>query len=155
MYFIHYFYVSVTDDAPKCPGAKSPASSWPCAELSRRRIGGAELSHSGAWISVRGTGLCSYRVRGVDGSCAKHLTVESYTVVVLLTFIIIISIPSPRHSFIPDLNLPFLQILPTVAFLSSRLYGFPRLFIVTSEHAGLYFLVFLFYTFSCRFRAVD
>jgi len=28
-----------------------------------------------------GTGLCSYRVRGVDGSCAKHLTVESYTVI--------------------------------------------------------------------------
>ena len=66
MYFIHYFYVSVTDDAPKFPGAESPASSWPCAELSRRRIarvelalrrivpspswrrriGGAELSHS-------------------------------------------------------------------------------------------------------------
>jgi len=28
-----------------------------------------------------GTGLCSYRVTGVDGSCAKHLTVESYTVI--------------------------------------------------------------------------
>jgi len=42
LYFIHYFYVSVTDDAPKCPGAESPASSWPCAELSRRRVGGAE-----------------------------------------------------------------------------------------------------------------
>ena len=42
MYFIHYFYVSVTDDAPKCPGAESPASSWPCAELSRRRVGRAE-----------------------------------------------------------------------------------------------------------------
>ena len=40
MYFIHYFYVSVTDDAPKCPVAESPAPSWP------RRIGGAELSHS-------------------------------------------------------------------------------------------------------------
>jgi len=25
-----------------------------------------------------GTGLCSYRVRGVGGSCAEHLTVESY-----------------------------------------------------------------------------
>jgi len=25
--------------------------------------------------------LCSYRVRGVDGSCAKHLTVESYKVI--------------------------------------------------------------------------
>ena len=27
-----------------------------------------------------GTGLCSYRVRGVDGICAEHLTVESYMV---------------------------------------------------------------------------
>jgi len=27
------------------------------------------------------TGLCSYRVRGVDSSCAEHLTVESYTVI--------------------------------------------------------------------------
>ena len=27
------------------------------------------------------TGLCSCRVRGVDGSCAKHLTVESYMVI--------------------------------------------------------------------------
>jgi len=26
-------------------------------------------------------GLCSCRVRGVDGSCAKHLTAESYTVI--------------------------------------------------------------------------
>jgi len=26
----------------------------------------------------------------VDGSCAKHLTVESYTVVMLLTFMLII-----------------------------------------------------------------
>jgi len=25
--------------------------------------------------------LCHYRVRGVDGSCAKHLTVESYKVI--------------------------------------------------------------------------
>ena len=46
------------------------------------------------------TGLCSYRVRGVDGSCAKHSPVQSYTVVMLLTFIlIVISIPSPPHSF--------------------------------------------------------
>jgi len=44
--------------------------------------------------------MCSYRVRVVDGSCAKHLTVESYTVVMLLTVIlIIISFPSPTRSF--------------------------------------------------------
>jgi len=29
-----------------------------------------------------GTGLCPYRVRGVDGSRAEHITVESYTVVI-------------------------------------------------------------------------
>jgi len=29
-----------------------------------------------------GTGLCSYRVRGVDISCEQHLTVESYTVII-------------------------------------------------------------------------
>ena len=32
-------------------------------------------------LAFGGTGLCSYRVRGVDRSCAKHLTVESYTVI--------------------------------------------------------------------------
>jgi len=31
---------------------------------------------------VGGTGLCSYRVRGVDGSYAEHLTIESCTVVI-------------------------------------------------------------------------
>ena len=28
--------------------------------------------------------LCSYRVRGVGGSCAEHLTVESYTIIIAL-----------------------------------------------------------------------
>jgi len=41
--------------------------------------------------------------------------------VMLLTFIlIIISIPSPPHCFIPGLNLPFLQILFIIAFLFFR-----------------------------------
>jgi len=33
---------TITDAAPKCPRAESPASSWPCAELTRRRVGGAK-----------------------------------------------------------------------------------------------------------------
>jgi len=41
-----------------------------------------------AGLAFGGTGLCSYRVRGVDGSCAEHLTTEFYTVVMLLTFIL-------------------------------------------------------------------
>ena len=54
------------------------------------------ISIQTAGFAFGGTGLCSYRVRGVDGSCAEHLTVESYIVVMLLTFILIaISIPSP------------------------------------------------------------
>ena len=59
------------------------------------------VEHS-VFISSTALDLCSYRVRGVDGSCAKHLTAESYTVVMLLTFIIIIIIvfhhPSVLHS---------------------------------------------------------
>ena len=44
----------------------------------------------------------------VDGSFVKHLTVESYTVIMLLTFtLIMISIPSPPHSFIPGLKPSF------------------------------------------------
>ena len=35
-----------------------------------------------AGLAFGGTGLCSYRVRGVGGSCAEHLTVESYTVII-------------------------------------------------------------------------
>ena len=54
--------------------------------------------------------LYSYRVRGVDGSCAKHLTVESYIVVILQTVILIIirsTGTSPPHSFIPGLKPSF------------------------------------------------
>ena len=39
------------------------------------------ISIQTAGLAFGGTGLCSYRVRGVDGSCAKHLTIESYTVI--------------------------------------------------------------------------
>ena len=52
MYFIHYFYVTVTDAAPKCPRAESPASSWPCAELSRHRVDGAESAAPSCPIPV-------------------------------------------------------------------------------------------------------
>jgi len=39
------------------------------------------ISIQTAGLALGGTGLCSYRVRSVDGSCAEHLTVESYTVI--------------------------------------------------------------------------
>jgi len=40
------------------------------------------ISIQTAGLAFGGTGLCSYRVRGVDGSCTEHLTVESYTVII-------------------------------------------------------------------------
>jgi len=76
------------------------------------------ISIQAAGLAFVRTGLCSYRVIGVDGSCAKHLTVEAYTVVRLLTVILIISSsPSPPHSFIPGLK-PFFSAnpSPTAAF---------------------------------------
>ena len=49
------------------------------------------------------------------------------------------------HSFIPGLNLPFPQILPTVAFVFFlRIHRFPGLFTDTSEHSR-----FLLCTFFC------
>ena len=39
------------------------------------------MSIQTAGLAFGGTGLCSYGVTDVDGSCAKHLTVESYTVI--------------------------------------------------------------------------
>jgi len=96
---------------------------------------------------LAGTSLCSYCVRSVDGSCARHLTVESYTVVMLLTFrLLILSIPSPLHSFIPGLNLPFYAnpAHHSLSFLlHDLLHQFPGLFTDTSEHIRFfYFLVF-------------
>ena len=37
-----------------------------------------------AGLAFGGTGLCSYRVRGVGGIYAEHLTVESYTIIISL-----------------------------------------------------------------------
>jgi len=75
------------------------------------------IVHCQLWSCVL-TRLYLIVLRGVEGSCAKHLTIEFCTVVMLLTFIlIIISIPSPLTLSFQAWNLPFLQILLTVAFL--------------------------------------
>ena len=84
-------------------------------------------------------------VRGVDGSCAKHLTVESLRSFMLLTVILIISFLSPTHSFIPGLK-PSFSANPShrsLSFSSSGLTTWiPQTFTVTSEHIRFYFLVF-------------
>jgi len=58
------------------------------------------------WSNVDIAAINGYLTRRVDGSCAKRLTIEFYTVVMLLTFLlIIISVPSAPRSFIPRLKL--------------------------------------------------
>ena len=86
---------------------------------------------------------------------------EFYTVLVLLTFvlIIIISIPLPPHTFIQGLNLPFLQILPAVAFLFFYRIDSadsPDCLPILLSISVFYFLFFsVFPLFSFWFRAVD
>ena len=110
------------------------------------------------WRSA-GTGRYSYRVRGVDGSCAKHLTTEFYTVVMLLIYIYLLLVvfhqPSLFHSSLKTFSAnPSRRSLPFL--LRDSLRGFPGLFTDTPEH--IRFLLFSFSVltpFSCRFRAVD
>ena len=83
--------------------------------------------------------LQATRVRSVEGSCAKHFTIEFYMVIMLLTFmLIIVSIPSAPHSFIPGLK-PSFPANPSHRSLSFFLHNwlcrFPGLFTDTSEHS--------------------
>ena len=105
-----------------------------------------------AGLAFYGTGLCSYRVRGVNGSCAEHFTVESYTVIICQqSYLLLFGIPSPTHSFIPGLKPPFSanpsHRSPSFFFFAIHYMDSPRLFIVTYEHIRRYFLAVLFYTF--------
>jgi len=53
---------------------------------------------------------------------------------------------------------PLLFVMYTIAFpffLQDWLHGFPRLLRLSLSISVCYFLVFLFYTFSCRFHAAD
>ena len=71
-------------------------------------------------------------------------------IVILIVTLIIIGIPSPTHSFTLGLNPSFCKSSlqqPFLFLLQVSLYGFPRLFTVTSEHIRLfYFLVFSVFT---------
>jgi len=98
------------------------------------------------------TGLCTYPVRGADGSCAKHLTVESYTVYICQqSYLLLFGIPSPTHSFIPGLKPSFSanpsHCSPSFLLLKYSLRGFRGLFTVISEHICFLLLVFLFLHF--------
>ena len=74
----------------------------------------------------------------------------------LTVILIIISFPSPTHSFIPGLKTflfcKFFSLQPFFFFFRTD-YMIPQTFTVTSEHIRFYF--FCFALFSFRFRAVD
>jgi len=110
-----------------------------------------------AFGSTDSTDLCSYRVRGVDGSCAKHLTVESYMVVMLLTVIlIIISIPSPLSpSLFHSTYLFGKSFPPQPSFSSSGLTTWIPQTVYCYFWAYPFFSFSVLHFFSCRFRAVD
>jgi len=70
-----------------------------------------------AGLAFGGTGLCSYRVRGVEGICAS--TAEFYAVFIYQQSYLL-GIPSPTHSFHPRLKTFLLcKSSPLQPFLSS------------------------------------
>ena len=112
-----------------------------CSQLTR-------ISIQTSGLAFGGTGLCSYRVRGVAGICVEHLTVESYTVFICQqSCLLLFGILSRTHSFILGLKPPFSanpsNCSPSFLFLKYSLHGFPGLFTVISQHICFLLLIFL------------
>jgi len=111
------------------------------------------ISVQTAGLAFGGTGLCSYRVRGVYGSCAERLTVASHTVFICQqSYLLLFGIPLPTHSFIPGLKPSFSanssHRSPSFFFFSIRYMDSPDcLLLVISEHICFLLLVFLFSAF--------
>ena len=85
-------------------------------------------------------------VRGVDGICAEHFTVESYTVFISQqSYLLLFGIPSPTHSLFPGLKPSFSanpsHCSPSFLLLKYLLRGFPGLFTVISGHICFLLLV--------------
>ena len=94
------------------------------------------------------------RVRGVDGSCAKHLTVESYMVIYAANsytcyyqFFITTLFHSRFKTFFFCKSFP----LQPFFFFFRTDYMIPQTFTVTSSIGCFYFLVFVFYNFQLSF----
>ena len=106
------------------------------AECARRRHG--QIARARQLHVVAATLYTPHR-RGVGGSCAEHLTVESYTIIIFLQSYFLVfhhrlTLSPQLKSFLfckSSLPQPFLFLL------QHSLYGFPRLFTVTSEHICL------------------
>ena len=111
------------------------------------------ISFQTAGLAFGSTGLCSYRVRGVDGSCAKHLTAESYMVIYAgnshAHSLLVFHHPLFHSRTFFSAN-PFHCSLFFFFFRTDHMIA--QTFTVTSEHIRFYF--FCFTLFSC-FRAVD
>ena len=105
---------------------------------------GIQSSIQTAGLAFGSTGLCSYRVRGVDGSCAEHLTVESYTVFICQqSYLLLFGIPSPTHPFIPGLKPSFSakpsHCSPSFLLLKYSLRGFPDCLLLFLSISVFYF----------------
>ena len=64
-----------------CECCKCVVINCTCTRTCTSVLASCAIAIQTAGLAFGGTGLCSCCVRGVDGSCAKHLTVESYMVI--------------------------------------------------------------------------
>ena len=75
------------------------------------------ISIQTAGLAFGGTGLCYI---GVDGICAEHLTVESFTVFICQqSYLLLFGIPSPTHSHSRLITFLLCKSFPLQPFLSS------------------------------------
>ena len=101
---------------------------YPCTPNRPRRMDITRFSIQTAGLvfgNFGGTGLCSYRVRGVGSSRAvEHLTRILYDHYLPTVILIIIGTPSPTHSFTLGLNPSFSANppYPTLSFFSFRFH---------------------------------
>ena len=130
----------------------------PEAPLKPRQHGALQILYCTVWTASinsaarRKRGFCVLffaRGRTTPRDGLLHLTVESYwpyghylPTVIVIVILIIIGIPSPTHSFTLGLNPSFSAKSslpqPFLFLIQVSLYGFPRLFTVTSEHIRLF-----------------
>ena len=75
-----------------CEYCKCVVINCTCTRTCTSVLASCAIAIQTAGLAFGGTGLCSYRVRGVDGSCAEHLTVESYTVIICQQSYLLLSV---------------------------------------------------------------
>ena len=95
------------------------------------------ISIQTAGLAFGGTGLCSYRFGGVDGSCAEHSTVVSYTDIICLQSHLLLSLCITHSLFHSRLKTFFFrksfQAQPFLFFFRIHYMDSPDC-LLTSEH---------------------